>query len=239
MLLLGRVHQFAVGLVVPPHEAQVAVHDVGAGMDVAHDALAAGNGKRELVVDRMAGTILGNGRVRRKACAAIAEAGIRPRMDRRTIVGINHVASAAAARSVVARVVVGSQKIQRRIEQAGLLQPEKNRVRAVGRAQTAIAQPRAGPAGIFFGFRNARFRAKPSAALENSKDVAGLGNLELRQRVEIGQHSLAGPFPRPTAAEHSESSAARRSCYSSRHTRGHLFGTAPLLYSAAPQSMQP
>ena len=37
---LRGIHQLAVGFLVPPHEAEVAVHDVGAGVDVADDALA-------------------------------------------------------------------------------------------------------------------------------------------------------------------------------------------------------
>ena len=88
--------------------------------------------------------IVGSGE---KLVPLVAEAGIRPRMDRRAIVGVDHVAAAASAGTVVAGVVVGAQEIQRRIEQAGLLQPEKNRVRAVGRAQAAVAQARAGRPG--------------------------------------------------------------------------------------------
>ncbi len=191
VFLLRRVHQLAVGLVVPPHETQVAVHDVGAGMNVAGDALAAGNGERELVADRMAGAVLGNGRVGRKARALVAEAGIRPRMHGRAVVGVDHVAAAATAGAVVAGVVIGAEEIQRRIEQAGLLQPQKNRVGAIFRAQTAIAEAGAGPAGIVFGFRDARFRAKPPAALEDTQDVARLGDLKPRQRVEIGELGLA------------------------------------------------
>ena len=58
LFLMLRIHQLAVGLVVPPHVAEIGVQHVRAGMHVAHDALAGGRGRRELVLDRMARLVL-------------------------------------------------------------------------------------------------------------------------------------------------------------------------------------
>ena len=65
LALLGRVHQLAVGLVVPPHGAEVAVHHGGAGVDVADHALARRDRVRELVLDRMARLVLAGSSDRR------------------------------------------------------------------------------------------------------------------------------------------------------------------------------
>ncbi len=61
IVLLLRIHVLAVGFVVPPDVAEIRRHHVGARMDVADDALAGGNGARELVLDGMAGFVLRNG----------------------------------------------------------------------------------------------------------------------------------------------------------------------------------
>ena len=55
--LLG-IHQVAVGLVVPPHVAQILKRVRGAGMDVADHALARRDGASELVHDRMPRLVL-------------------------------------------------------------------------------------------------------------------------------------------------------------------------------------
>src|SRR5207247_2366702 len=53
--LLFGVHELGVGLVVPPHVAEVGIEDVCAGMDVADDAGAGGHGADELVFDGVPG----------------------------------------------------------------------------------------------------------------------------------------------------------------------------------------
>ncbi len=160
-------------------------------MNVARNTLAAGNGKCKLVRDRMAGTVLGDRRVRREARAAVAEAGVGTRMDRGAVVRIDHVTSAATARPVIAGVIVGAQEIQGGVQQAGLLQAEKNGVGPILGAKSAIAQTGLRATRDFFRFGNARFGAEPSAALENAEDVAGLRDLEPRQRIEQWQHRMA------------------------------------------------
>lgn len=43
MFFSAGVHEACVGLEIPPHESEVAVHDSGTGVDMADDALAAGD----------------------------------------------------------------------------------------------------------------------------------------------------------------------------------------------------
>ena len=72
--------------------------------------------------------------------AAVAVLGIGPRMDRRAIVGIDHVAGGAAAGAIIAGLVVGAEEVQRRIEQARFLQADEDGIGAVLGAEAAIAK---------------------------------------------------------------------------------------------------
>ena len=82
--LLPRVDEVAVGLLVPPHVADVAVHHRRAGMDVADDALAGGDAVAggEFMADRMAALPLGDRRILRKAAAPVAEGRVGAGMHR-------------------------------------------------------------------------------------------------------------------------------------------------------------
>ena len=60
-----------------------------------------------------------------------------PRMDRRTVIGIEHVAGRAAAGAIVAGMIVGAEEIERRIEQSRFLQTDEHRVSAVLGAEAA------------------------------------------------------------------------------------------------------
>ena len=73
--MLLRIDQFAISLFVPPHVADVAVHHVRAGVDVADDALTRRNSvaRRKLMVDWMTAFLFGNSRIGGKAIAPIAE----------------------------------------------------------------------------------------------------------------------------------------------------------------------
>ena len=115
--------------------AEVAVHDVGAGMDVADDALAGRDGvaRCEAMLDRMARLVLGNGRVGGVGCRRGCRNGVRAGVDRRAIVGVDDVAGGAAAGAIVAGMVVGAEEVERRIEQARLLQADEDRDRCGSR----------------------------------------------------------------------------------------------------------
>ena len=58
MLLLLWIHQFAVGFVIPPHVPEIAVQDVGAGVNVTDHALARWHPKFKLVLNRMSRLVL-------------------------------------------------------------------------------------------------------------------------------------------------------------------------------------
>ena len=75
-LLLG-VHQLAVGLFVPPHVTCIRIEHICAGMDMADDALAGGDGHGELVLDRVPWLVAGDGGV---ALEARGPRGRRPHM---------------------------------------------------------------------------------------------------------------------------------------------------------------
>ena len=174
IMLLRRIHVLAIGLVVPPDVAQIRRHHVRSRMNVAHDALAGGDGAREFVHDGMAGFIARNGGVDLKAMPLIAESGVWAGMDGRAIVGVNHMAGGAAALPIIARMVVGAGQRKNRIQQARFLQAEKYRIGAKLGAESAVAQFVVRPAGIFFRIRIADLGALSTAALENAQNVAGL-----------------------------------------------------------------
>ena len=190
--LLLRIDQVAVGLLVPPHVADVAVHDVGAGMDVTDDALAGWNpvARSELVVNRVPALPFGDRGIGGETKAAVAERRIGPRMDRRAVVGVDHMAAGAAAGAIVARLVVGAEEVQRGIEEPRLVQAHEDWIRAVFGAQPAGAQSRSRSAILFESFGIADFGSEPSAALEEPQHVARLLPLEPRQWVEILHHRL-------------------------------------------------
>ena len=72
------------------------------------------------------------------------------RVSRIAIVGVDDVAGGAAAGTVIARMIVGAWQGKDRIEQAGFLEAEENRVGAQFGAEAAIAELVVGLAGIFF-----------------------------------------------------------------------------------------
>ena len=100
-------HVVPVGLVTPHREAEVGVQERIRLVVMARHALARRNGRRELVDDGMAGFVRGDLRVHAEGLPGIPEAGVAlPRVHRAAVVGVHHVASGAAARAVVSRLVV-------------------------------------------------------------------------------------------------------------------------------------
>src|SRR5271155_1043063 len=121
MALFFGIHLVAIGLVIPPDVAVIRRDHVGAGMDVANDALTRRNGSSELMFEGMSGLILGDGRVDSCGLTKVAAGRIMSRMFRRTIIGVDHVASVASAGAIVSGLIVGSRKREQRIEQARFL----------------------------------------------------------------------------------------------------------------------
>src|ERR1022692_4112718 len=82
MALLFRIHLVAIDLVIPPGIAKVRRDHVGAGVDVANNALTRRDGSGELVFDGMAGLIFGYGRVGSCCLTEVAGGRIVARMFR-------------------------------------------------------------------------------------------------------------------------------------------------------------
>src|SRR5882724_10394699 len=139
-MLLWRIHQLAIGLLIPPGVAKVGIHKEISLMHVAVHTLAGWNGTGKLVHDRMSALRFGDrfisGKTETLMPVFAPPSGIR----RRAIVRINHVASRATARAIITRVIVGSEKSQERIVQPGFLQTEKDWIGAIERAKTALRQ---------------------------------------------------------------------------------------------------
>ncbi len=188
-LRLG-IHQFAVGFLVPPHVTGVRIEHIRARMYVADDALAGGDCDGELVLDRVAGLVAGNGRVGLKREPLVAVGGVRAGVDARAVVGVDHVAGRAAARAKVAGVVIRSQEVERRVEQAGFLKADEHGIGTVLGSQSPRAQSGARPARIFERVGNADLLRVAAAALEDSQDVARLRGFKARQGVQEWHDAL-------------------------------------------------
>ena len=150
MALLGGPHVLAIHFVVPPGVAEVGRDHVRARMDVADHALARRNRARELVADGMSGLISRDGGIGGRGLSQIAGRSVGAGMFGRTVVGVDHVAGAASAGAVVAGLIVGAGKREQRIEQASLLQSEKDRIGAQLGAEAALAQFDLRLARVFF-----------------------------------------------------------------------------------------
>ena len=141
-------------------------------------------------------------------------------------------------------MIVGAQEIERRIEQARLLQADEHRVGAVLGAQAADA--------------DSRVRGRPDSSSRSGMPISGRKRPPRSKMRRIlpgcvtskrGSGSRNGTTPlRATsycisglrrASRPFASAAARPSCCSFRHSAAACSARAPLLYRAAPHSMQP
>jgi len=78
IVLVARIHRFAVGFVIPPGVAEVSRLHIRAGMNMANHALARGDGAGEAVLYGMAGFIFCNRGIGRRAFAEVAERRVGP-----------------------------------------------------------------------------------------------------------------------------------------------------------------
>ncbi len=202
LLLLHRIHQLAIGLVVPPHVPEVAVQHVRARVDVTDHALTGRHAEFKLVLDRVAGLIFANRRIdildpfvplgRRRS--RIAVLGKKAARRRTSVVRVQHMTRAATTAAVVAGVVVGAKKVQRRVEQACLCQADEHRVGAILGTQTTVAKSFARTSGFFQNLRNTDFGAKSTAPFKDPQQVAGLSRLVGNQRLQERQDTFVAYF---------------------------------------------
>ncbi len=191
MALLGRVHRRAVGLVVPPRIAEIRRHHVRAGMNVARHALARWNRARENVANRMARFVARNRRIVRSGETEIAESRVLRGMFRRAVVRVNDVTRRAAAGAVIARLIVCARQREKRIEQARLLQTEKDGIRAQLRTEPARAELVVRFARLFFERGLPNFAFPLASAFKYAQDVARLRNLPSFERRHFRENSLS------------------------------------------------
>src|SRR5579862_2166851 len=116
------------------------------------------------------------------AFAAVSELGVGAGVLRRAVVGINHMASRTAARTIVAGLIVRARQREHGIHKARLLQAKKDRVGAQLCAEAAAAQLVVGTAGLFAALRVAGLGFRPAAALEHAERIARLRNLPALER---------------------------------------------------------
>src|SRR5690242_1332684 len=100
------------------------------------DGEALGNGVTRLVLRNHGIDVFNEPAIRLWGSGAqMAEFGIGAAVNARAIVGINNVATGAAAGAVIARLVVGAEEIERRIQEPSFLQADEHGIGAVFRAQ--------------------------------------------------------------------------------------------------------
>src|SRR5207244_10116764 len=128
----------------------IRIHEKSSLMQVAVHALARRNRARELMHDRMTAFCFWNRFVRGETQTLMAELAPPPVIRRRTVVRVNNVTGRATARSIIARMIVRSEKSEQRIVQSRFLETEKNRIGAVQRAETALGKSAVGFAVRFF-----------------------------------------------------------------------------------------
>src|SRR5437764_5288427 len=118
--------------------------------------------------DRMAAFGFRNRFVGRETQTLMTEFAPPTRICRRTIVRVNDVAGGATARSIIAGMIVRSQKSEKRIVQSRFLQAEKNWIRAIQCSESAFRKSAIWFAVRFFAGRQASRKRFASAFFENA-----------------------------------------------------------------------
>src|ERR1043166_120716 len=104
------IHEFTIRLLVPPGVAEVRIHEEISLMHVAVHALAGWYRASELMNDGMALLVLRNRRIVGEAESLMSELAPPAGIGGRTIVCINDMTSRTTAGSIIARMIVRSQK---------------------------------------------------------------------------------------------------------------------------------
>ncbi len=195
VLLLLRIHQLAVGLLVPPRIAHIRIHDRRAGVNMTHHALTRGDRAGEFMLDRVALLVLRDRGVGVPRQAEVTGGGIRPGVHGRAVIRVDDVAGGAAAGAIVAGVVVRAEEVERGVEQSRLGQADEHRVGAVLGAEPSLGEAALGLAGVGERVGQADLADHPPAPLERPQGVARLARLEVGQGVEEVQDALLLAFP--------------------------------------------
>ena len=190
ILLLFRIHEFAIGFLVPPGVTEIRIHEEIALMHVAVHALARRNRARELMDDRMAALVFRNGFVGGETETLVSVLAPPAGISRRTIVRVNDVAGRATARAIIARMIVRAQKSEQRIVQSRFLQTEEDRIGAIERAESALGQTIARSAVAARRVSEAELQLFFAAFFENAQNVSRITQVETRQRLDERQNAV-------------------------------------------------
>src|SRR6266850_1591436 len=115
-------------------------------------------------------------------------------MGRIAIIRVDHVARGAAARAIVAGMIVRAGERKNRIEQSRLLQAKKYGIRAQFGSKTSFAELIVGLAGLFFAIRIADLRFLAPASFEDPQHIAGLRSFPAQEWIELGKDSFGASF---------------------------------------------
>ena len=119
--LLPGIHLVSINLVIPKGVAVVAGDHVRAGMHVASHALTRRNRARETVIQGMPFLVFRNRYIAALRHTCVAEERIRTGVQRIAIVCVDDMTRAAAARAVVAGMIVRAEEREMRIVETRLL----------------------------------------------------------------------------------------------------------------------
>src|SRR5579872_3734743 len=103
-------------------------------------------------------------------------------------------ARSAATGAIIPGMIVRARQRHHRIDQASLLEAEKNRIGTKFRAKPAITQFVVRLAGIFFTVGVSSLRLFLSAPLKNAQSISPLRNFPTQKRIELWQHAFGASF---------------------------------------------
>src|SRR5713226_10029226 len=115
-------------------------------------------------------------------------------MGRIAVIRVDHVARCAAARAIIAWMIVCPGERKNRIEQSRFLQAKKYRIRAQLGSKTAFTEFVIGLARLFFAIRIADLPFLAPSSLEDPQHIAGLRSFPAQERIELGKDSLGASF---------------------------------------------
>src|SRR6267142_1349207 len=115
-------------------------------------------------------------------------------MGRIAIIRVDHVARGAAARAIIAGMIVRARERKNRIEQSRFLQAKEYGISAQLGSKTSFAELVIGLARLFFAIRIADFSFLAPASFKYTQHIAGLRSFPAQERVELGKNSFGASF---------------------------------------------
>src|SRR5260370_41993520 len=102
------------------------------------------------------------------------------------IVGVNHMASCATRRTIIAWMIICAEKVQGWIHQTRLLQSKENRIGPLGSSKTARTESFVGLSGILVFVWQPNFQTSFATALKHTQHIPRLGDFPTWNGIEQG-----------------------------------------------------